>query len=378
MTVFMEKISENLNEIEPFNYLFAAIRGIQAGREYYIAMCPLRIIPKIFFFNEEEEIPPELRAQRVLNQARIPEITNYIIENNTEYVFSSLTASIDGRVQFKPYGESGLDNKMGMLIVPMTARFIINDGQHRRAAIEEALKIRPELGFETISVVFYIDAGLKKAQQMFADLNQHAVRPTRSLGILYNKRDSCSRLALDLANNVLIFKGLTDFEKSSISNRSIKMFTLSGIYQATIELLGKSKKDSEITESEKKLAEEYWTEVSKNIPEWNLLIQRKVSSNELRKDYIHAHGIALHALGIVGRSLMEKYPDDWKKQLNKLRNVDWSRSNTKVWEGRAMIGGRINKSRVNLILTTNTLKQMFGLELTSEEDEIENEFVKNG
>ena len=39
----------------------------------------------------------------------------------------------------------------------MTSRFIINDGQHRRAAIEEALKERPELGDETIAVVFFLD-----------------------------------------------------------------------------------------------------------------------------------------------------------------------------------------------------------------------------
>jgi DNA sulfur modification protein DndB len=60
----------------------------------------------------------------------------------------------------------------------MSSRFLINDGQHRRAAIEEALKVRPEFGDETISVVFFIDAGLENSQQMFADLNKHAVRPT--------------------------------------------------------------------------------------------------------------------------------------------------------------------------------------------------------
>ena len=49
-------------------------------------MCPLRLIPKIFLF-DEEEIPAEHRAQRILNKIRIPEITNYIIENQNDYVF---------------------------------------------------------------------------------------------------------------------------------------------------------------------------------------------------------------------------------------------------------------------------------------------------
>ena len=51
-------------------YSFPAIRGIQAGRPFYIATCPMRIIPKIFSF-DENDVPPELRAQRTLNKGRV-------------------------------------------------------------------------------------------------------------------------------------------------------------------------------------------------------------------------------------------------------------------------------------------------------------------
>ncbi len=326
------------------------------------------------FLFDEEELPPELRAQRTLNRSRIPEIARYVIDYPKDYVFSAITASIDSKVQFKSLGDNGKENKMGTLIVPMTANFLINDGQHRRAAIEEALKVRPEVGLETIPVVFFIDAGLKRSQQMFADLNKHAVRPTKSLGILYDNRDPFARLALHLSNSVLLFKGFTELEKTTISNRSIKMFTLSTIYQATIELLGKKSKDKNVSDLEKEQAIEYWTEVAKIIPEWKLLIQNKVSSHELRRDYIHAHGIALHALGIAGNALIEQYPKNWKKQLLKLENIDWSKSNTILWEGRAMIGGRINKSQMNLLLTSNVLKNELGLKLTPEEEKAELSF----
>ena len=68
----------------------------------------------------------------------------------------------------------------------MSAKFVINDGQHRRAGIEAALRENPELGDETIAVVFFLDVGLRRCQQMFADLNRYAVRPTTSLSILYD------------------------------------------------------------------------------------------------------------------------------------------------------------------------------------------------
>src|SRR5436309_10670450 len=104
-----------------FSYVFSALRGRQAGREYYVAMCPLKLIPKIFLF-DEDEIPPELRAQRTLNRARVPEIARYLVENPKEYVFSAITACVDAEVRFEPYGIDAV--QIGKLHVPMTARFI--------------------------------------------------------------------------------------------------------------------------------------------------------------------------------------------------------------------------------------------------------------
>ena len=37
-----------------FEYTFPAVRGIQAGSEYYITMCPLRDIERLFKFDDED------------------------------------------------------------------------------------------------------------------------------------------------------------------------------------------------------------------------------------------------------------------------------------------------------------------------------------
>jgi DNA sulfur modification protein DndB len=369
---------EDTDDLDTELYVFPAIRGIQAGREYYSAMVKLKVIPEIFRFNESE-VPPQLRSQRVLNKARIPEIARYILENPRDYIFSSITVSIsDASVKFVPVGSKSSKSKVGKLIVPMEAKVIVNDGQHRRAAIEEALKENPHLGNETISVVFFRDAGLKRSQQMFADLNRHAVRPTKSLSILYDARESFAQSIRDLVNTVPVFKGLTDLEKTSISNRARKMFTLSTIYQSTAALLGKKTKTKRISKDEETLAREYWSELTENIPDWKLLIKGEVASSSLRSDFVHAHGLALHALGIAGHALIEEYPHTWQNQLKKLNEIDWSRSNTKVWEGRAMINGRISKNQMNLALTANYLKQKLEVPLTKEEKAIETQFQKQG
>lgn len=359
---------------EQFSYVLWAIRGTQATRRYFVAMCPLKLIPKLFLY-DEEELPSELRAQRTLNRARVPEISRYMTENPEEYVFSAITASIDGEVVFKGLNSSEAPSEVGQLVIPMTARFLINDGQHRRAGIEEALKVRPELGDETISVVFFLDAGLKRSQQMFADLNKHAVRPTKSLGILYDLRDPQSQLALTIVRAVPVFKVLTETEKTTISNRSIKLFTLSSIYQGTKALLNKPK-HAPVSESEEALAVQYWTEVVKNIPDWGLVHERKVSAAEMRRDYVHAHGLALHVLGLVGATLLATEPRRWKERLKRLAKVDWSRSNSGLWEGRALIGGRVSKAYANVLLSSAAVKRLLDLPISPEEEKVEFNFLK--
>ena len=187
-------------------YQFPAVKGIQACREYYTSMVPLEVIAKIFQF-VDEELPPEIRSQRILNRNRIPEIRDYILFNPNNYVFSSLTVSVDGDLEFTP--ASDLIPQVGIISISMTARFLINDGQHRRAAIAEALKINPALKGEHISVVFYRDEGLLRSQQMFSDLNRFAIKPTKSINILFNSREESSIIAKRIIDDVDVLEGVS-------------------------------------------------------------------------------------------------------------------------------------------------------------------------
>lgn len=359
--------------MDSFHYTFDALRGVQAGREYYVAMCPLRLLPKILEF-DRQDLPPELRAQRVLNKGRVPALTRYIVEHPQDYVFSAITASIDVQVNFVPLETQGTKRNIGQLVVPMSARFIINDGQHRRAAIEDALREMPELGDETITIVLFLDAGLKRSQQLFADLNTHAVRASASIGILYDFRSPLARVARRAANEVPAFKGVTEMERSSIANRSLKLFTLSGIYYATGALLHKKPYD-DIDPQEEQIALEYWTALCQVIPEWHDRVMRATSSLELRQDYIHFHSVTLHALGMVGADLIATYPRNWQNHLMRLSTIDWRRTN-ELWEGRAMIGGQLSKARAQIVRTASAIKQVLGLPLTPEEDRSEHLPVK--
>ncbi|POX62401.1 DNA sulfur modification protein DndB [Streptomyces sp. Ru62] len=356
-----------------FEYTFPAIRGVQAGREFYASMCPLRLIPKIFLF-DEDDLSAELRAQRVLNKGRLPALARYILDNPDDYVFSALTASVDGDMVFESQGDEGSAHRTGQLRIPMDARFLINDGQHRRAAIELALKEEPDLGDETIAVVFFHDAGLARSQQMFADLNRHAVRPARSIGVLYDHRDVNAQITRSLTECSAVFKGFVEMEKSTLSARSRKLFTLSALYYGNHSLLqGLELKQDEATA----LAQTFWETIDAALPEWALVRTKQLSAQEMRRDFIHSHGIALHALGRVGNAILRETakPAQWKKRLMPLKDVDWTRSNTD-WEGRAIVGGRVSKSHQNVTLTVNYLRKRLGLELSPEEQRVEDAYLR--
>ena len=356
-----------------FEYVFPAIRGVQAGREYYVSMCPMGLIPKIFLF-DEEELRPELRAQRTLNKGRIPEMARYLVENRNDYVFSAITASVDASVKFESLAPEGEGERVGVVRIPMNAKFIINDGQHRRAAIEAALGERPELADETIAVVFFLDKGLARCQQMFADLNRHAVRPSRSLGLLYEHRDEMAKLTKLVVFNSDVFGDVVEMERSNLSARSRKLFTLSAIHTATRELLA----GMEVEEAEEgaKLAVEFWEQVAKQFPEWDRVRKHKMSAGELRSDFIHSHGVVLQAIGKAGNALLRTHERGWKRRLARLRGLDWRHTNAADWEGRAMIGGRVSKAATQVTLTTNVIKRTLGLELSPDEQRVEDAFQR--
>lgn len=352
-----------------FSYVFPAIRGIQAGREYYVSMCPLRLLPKLFVF-DDEELVPELRAQRTLNRARIPDLSRYIVNNKDNYTFSAITASIDGPVKFEPVGAQDTASfRMGTLTVSMEAKFVVNDGQHRQAAIKEALQVAPELGDETIAVVFFLDRGLERCQQMFADLNRHAVRPSASLGILYDHRSAAAMVAKHLSLTSKVFQNLIETERSSLSERSRKLFTLSALHFSILEML--PEKELEDFSGASKKCQEFWELVGAQIPEWLYVRESRMTSGEVRRDFIHSHAIVLQALGRVGKAVYQLPAPNLPRILKKLRAIDWSRKNVATWEGRAMIGGSMAKSGQNVTLTSNEIKRVLGLKLTVDEQKAE-------
>ena len=195
------------------------------------------------FPNEDEYVPPEYRAQRKLNEARIPVISKYILDNRQDYVFSALAASIDGKFSFIPERDNA---DIGVLEVALDSRFLINDGQHRKAAILDALNEDETLGDETISVVFFEDKGLARSQQIFTDLNKHAVKTSNSIAELYDSRDDLAVVTRQVVSKVEFINAYTDKERDILGKFSSNLFTLNTFYTANKKIVQRAEITDEI------------------------------------------------------------------------------------------------------------------------------------
>lgn len=340
---------------------FPAMRGHIGGRAYYATIMALSEIPRFFKFNDWEQFNPELRAQRVLNESRVPVIAKYIVDNEDSYLFSSITASYSSdNLHFKP--ESEERPEIGQIQLELeNMEFVINDGQHRCAAIAQALKENPELGKDRISVLLFPMENINRMQQMFSDLNRFAQRSSKSINILYDHRDNLAALTNQIVEKVDVFRGFVDMERVSIPIRSEKLFALSTLYDANKELLGNNIGNPGTEAHDKACirSEEYWTTLSEIMTDWKKVSEGLVAAAAVRQEKISSHATVMRALGGVGRVLYEYRPKEWRKSLNLLSEVDWRKSVggkvNPLWNGVCISAGSVLGNRQARLATLETL-----------------------
>ena len=316
-----------------------ATRGRMGITDYYLATLPFGAVAKLFLFDPDEmlELTAENRSQRELNTKRVPEIANYVLEHE-DYIFSAITVSVDSdEVEFIPVHD-GAD--LGSLVLPLEARYVINDGQHRVAGITEALRHDRGLAEDTISVVLLPDGGLERSQQIFSDLNRTVHKTSKSLDILFDHRLPINGITMACLKDVPLFKDRIDKERVSLSVRSPKFATLSGLQQANIQLLGnlpEKLSDAEVADMTS-LAVDFWTRLTDLVMPWRDILNGNTKVQHARQAYVSSYALSLWALGSAGcvaRAAHQGKGGHWTDILNGLTGIDWRKTNPD-WQGICM------------------------------------------
>ena len=341
-----------------------ATRGRMGTTSYYTATLPFGAITKLFTFDPDkmQELTVEERSQRALKRNRIPEIASYILDHE-DYIFSSITVSVDSEVKFEEADE-GAD--VGTLVLPLEAKYVINDGQHRVAGIEEALRQDPGLADDTISVVVLPDGGLDRSQQIFSDLNRTVHKTSKSLDILYDHRLPINRITMACVRDVPLFDGRIDKQLVSLSVRSPKFATLSGLQQANVKLLGDlSEQVSQAEEDEMRdLAVDYWTRLSDLVRPWRAILEGDTRPQDARQEYVSSYALTLWALGHAGSAARASHDGrngKWTDVLGKLGGINWKKTN-QDWQGICMLGTEVITRAPTRQATAKYIMWKLGLE----------------
>src|SRR5208282_2690082 len=176
-----------------------------------------------------------------------------------------------------------------------------------------------------------------------------------------------ARITLEVSEKVPVFQGLVDKENVSLPARSEKAFTLASLYDATQELLAEQR-NAENGEFHEMVATavEYWTTVSKSMPDWWKIKKREIRPIELRQENISTHSVVLRALGGVGAEMMKRYPSEWKDRLADLTAINWSKKN-RDWENVCMVANSVVANRQARLATKAYLKRKLGLPVSDSE-----------
>ena len=336
-----------------------AMRGKMGSRTFYSVLMPMSGVPQFFKFTNWAGISPEDREQRVLNEKRVPDLAGYISENEEDYLFSSITASYKTEPRFEPYMEG---SNIGMLILQLGDEFIINDGQHRCAGIVRALDSGVPITRDTISVLLFPWETTERVQQMFSDLNRFVQKTSKSLDILYDKRDELAAATLRMIEKVPVFKDLTDKENVSLGVKSTKLFTLAALYDANDELLkGREKHDVDANVA---LLVEYWKAVAEHMPDWTKVLKGQKLALELRQEKVSSHSTVLRALGGLGLDLLTGA--DWQERLSALEAIDWAKKNPE-WDGVCVSANSVLSNRQARAATKAFIKSKLGMPLSDSE-----------
>lgn len=339
------------------------MRGKMGSRTYYSCVMPMSAVPQFFKFTNWAGISPEDREQRVLNEKRVPELAAYIENNEDDYLFSSITASFKKEPKFESYSA---DSDIGILVLQLGEELIINDGQHRCAGIAAALEKGVPINRDALSVLLFPWENTERVQQMFSDLNRYVQKTSKSLDILFDKRDDLAAATLAMIEKVPVFRDLTDKENASLGVKSTKLFTLAALYDANVELIKGYGKQQGITENASMLAD-YWNEVSKHMPDWMKVLNGQKLALELRQEKISSHSTVLRALGGLGTDMLTS--SDWKDKLALLETIDWSKKNAE-WENVCIVSNSVVSNRQARAATKAFIKSKLGLKLSEAETNV--------
>lgn len=198
----------------------------QLGHDCFVGVIAYRDIDKIVV---------DADVQRPEAKRRIPEIARYVVGGDGYFGAALLTAVANGgdEVTFMPTSDDGTT---GTLTIEAGARIVVNDGQHRIAGIKKALHDEPTYLADRMNdglpVVIYVDLSKGEQRQLFADVNLHAKKPPKAIGLDYDDRNHLSHFTKAVIAKSAALRGKVAFTKTKVGPKDKESYVFSALVDA--------------------------------------------------------------------------------------------------------------------------------------------------
>ena len=351
-----------------------AIRAHMGDVDYFVSVVTFGEVARMVDYIEDvdgwtAETPPELKLQRKLNIQRVEREMVPYLTTNEDHFYSALTVEI--RPAPGPDGPAPIDFQsrerfpggveFGVLTLDGTEVLYALDGQHRLKSIELAIRSRPDLARQHLTLILVPFRSVERSQTLFSDLNRYAKGPSKSISILFTHREAIARLAKLTAGAVPLLRDRVNMESTSLSSNSRYFITLSTLYEVTKTLAGE-RADAARADEQDILRDliGVWEFLTETLSEWQHVARGEEHPAYLRQRYLNMHGVAQQAIAIVVGEAQRNDPLQWHDAIGRLRHVDWRLANP-AWQGVSVHGGRVNNTTTSIHLLAETLGRHIGL-----------------
>lgn len=316
-----------------------ALKGQQGDRQMYLLLVTNHELLRNFAA-EAEISDGTQRVQRDLDSRHAKDIVNYIIENPAEYLLGAMTYAVD-TVDDSDFIPAGPGSNIGTLVLPTNARLRCLDGQHRRHAIADAVRLDESVGDDYSAVVLYVEDDFMKRRQMFSDMNATPKVVSKALNITFDSRDPYALAAQQLAETHPLLAGVVETHKARISTTDSKIFSLAGVFDGlkrfTLGMVlprGRSPKGKSVEELVE-IGNTFFDVVDAAFPEFRKLKQELAATDDpkdqaeimksARRDTILFSTTTLRVIaGAVHEAMKEDDETDVNKYAAKLAKVDFA------------------------------------------------------
>ncbi|MBD2043096.1 DNA sulfur modification protein DndB [Microcoleus sp. FACHB-672] len=326
----------------------------QGKRNHLVFSLPFNLLLEMAKLQTADTKKHKSNAEELINRPlmspHVDEIAKYLLETDNyilpPFIFNSKTP-----IKVFAFGQGSV--KLGYAVLPASVELYVTDGQHRLKAIEKAVKERPDLLNDSVTVLVVQEDDIDQIHQDFADCAKNKPIPPALLAA-FDVSNVLSKLTRQLTKELIIFDGRIDKISKTLGKDPNYMFTMNQLRVGMAEFLyGSSRKqviesrsnqqkDESRTLLEK--AKDFYLQFAEINDAWKLLLKPAAQTVNLdlysmRQERIDFNTIGLQIISRVGYLIFfgKTFSNEQRKELiHALASLDYRR-NSELWKNSVVI-----------------------------------------